>query len=287
MESQKISVAKAGITATLQCRCSMLAAANPKYGRFEDTDTITNQIDLPPALMSRFDMIFVMTDKPNKELDAEITTHILKAHRRGQVRAMKEGTVLTGVDADKIMEQTEDIRPYYDIETLRKYVAYSKRIVPVMTDEAARIIELSYLNIRKMGEGENSSVPITARQLEGYVRLSEASARMRLSNVVTDVDANRAVDMVEYYLGKIAAPDGGQWDIDRMTTGITKKDRDSAKVIRDIVSLYGSDTGISIEEIIKHTAEEGIDEEEVRKVTKKIYEAGDFFSPSSGIYKKA
>lgn len=284
MESQKISVAKAGITATLQCRCSMLAAANPKYGRFESTDTITNQIDLPPALMSRFDMIFVMTDKPNIKTDKDITEHILKAHRRGQVRSMKDDTVLEGVDVDKIMGQTDDIRPYYDMETLRKYVAYSKRIVPVMTDEAAEIIEGSYLKIRKMGEGENASVPITARQLEGYVRLSEASARMRLSRVVTDVDANRAVDMVEDYLEKIVSSDGGQWDIDRMTTGISKKDRDSVKVIRDIVRHFGGKTGISIEEIIKHAAEEGISEEEARKVARKIHEAGDFFVPSQGVY---
>ncbi len=287
MESQRISVAKAGITATLQCRCSMLAAANPKYGRFEDTDTVPNQIDLPPALMSRFDMIFVLTDKPNKERDQDITEHILKAHRRGQVRGVKEGTVLEGVDTAKIIEDTDDIRPFYDREVLRKYVAYSKRITPVMTDDASRLIKDSYLNIRKMGEGENSSVPITARQLEAYVRLSEASARMRLSNIVTDADANRAVDMVEYYLSRIAAPDGGQWDIDRMTTGITKKDRDSVKVIRDIINMFGPETGISIEEIIKHAIEEGINADEVQKVVEKIHKAGDVYSPSSGVYKRA
>ncbi len=286
MESQRISVAKAGITATLQCRCSMLAAANPKYGRFEDTDPITNQIDLPPALMSRFDMIFVLTDKPDREKDKDITGHILKAHRRGQVRAVKTDEKIEGIDFAKIIEDTDNIKPYYDIEELRKYVAYSKRIVPVMSDEAARIIEESYLNIRRMGEGENASVPITARQLEGYVRLSEASARMRLSPVVTDTDANRAVDMVEYYLGKIAAPDGGQWDIDRMATGITKKDRDSVKVIRDIISIFGADDGISMEEIIKHSAEEGFDEDEVRKIVKRIHEVGDVFRSTSGLYKR-
>lgn len=287
MESQKISVAKAGITATLQCRCSMLAAANPKYGRFEDTDTITNQIELPPALMSRFDMIFVLTDKPDKKKDKDITEHILKAHRRGQVRMMKEGMTLKGVDADRILAETEDIRPYYDMDTLRKYVAYSKRITPVMTDDAASIISASYLNIRKMGEGENKSVPITARQLEAYVRLSEASARMRLSYIVTDADANRAVDMVEFYLGKIAAPEGGQWDIDRVATGVSKKDRDSVKIIRDIVNEFGAETGMSIDEIILHATSEGISEDEVRKVTRKIHEAGDFYSPSAGVYKRA
>ena len=287
MESQKISVAKAGITATLQCRCSMLAAANPKYGRFEDNDTITNQIELPPALMSRFDMIFVLTDRPDKKKDRDITEHILKAHRRGQARMIKEGTDLQGVDAGLILKATEDIRPQFDMDTLRKYVAYSKRITPIMTDEAARIIETSYLEIRKMGEGHNKSVPITARQLEAYVRLSEASARMRLSYVVTDADANRAVDMVEFYLGKIAAPDGGQWDIDRVATGVSKKDRDTVKIIRDIVDEFGADTGMSAEEILKHAISQGVSKDETLKVIKKIHEAGDFYSPMAGVYKRA
>ena len=167
MESQRISVAKAGITATLQCRCSMLAAANPKYGRFEEDSPIADQIDLPPALMSRFDLIFVLTDKPDKKKDTAITEHILKAHQRGQVRMMPEGTRIDGVDPKRILENTDNIRPVYDVEILRKYVAYSKRMTPVMTEEAKDIIERSYLRIRTMG-GDGSSVPITARQLVAF-----------------------------------------------------------------------------------------------------------------------
>jgi len=90
MESQSISVAKAGITATLQCRCSLLGAANPKYGRFEEHQYIADQINMPPALLSRFDLIFALTDKPSAEKDAHITQHILKAHRRGQVRKYED-----------------------------------------------------------------------------------------------------------------------------------------------------------------------------------------------------
>ena len=285
MESQRISVAKAGITATLQCRCSMLAAANPKYGRFEDTDSVASQIDLPPALMSRFDIIFTLTDKPEKNKDRNITEHILNAHRRGQVRMMDEAP--PGVDTKKILEETDNIRPFYEMEELRKYVAYSKRITPVMTDEAARIIEDSYLTIRKMGEGENKSVPITAWQLEAYVRLSEASARMRLSRKVTEEDADRAVHLIEYYLGKIAAPLGDVWDIDAMTTGITKKDRDSARVLKEIIGTYGDEGGVSMEEIIAHAVPEGITEDVVRKTMKKISDAGDVYEPSPGRYKRA
>ncbi|MDR1954982.1 MAG: minichromosome maintenance protein MCM, partial [Candidatus Methanoplasma sp.] len=210
MESQRISVAKAGITATLQCRCSLLAAANPKYGRFEtEGASITNQIDLPPALMSRFDLIFVLTDKPNAKMDRELTAHILNVHRRGQARQIGEDApLIVGVDIKKIKEETNNVRPVYEQDVLRKYVAYSKRIVPVMTDEAMKIIEDDYLGIRAMGAEDNASVPITARQLEAYVRLSEASARMRLSRTVEGEDAARAVKLVGYYLGRILAPNG-------------------------------------------------------------------------------
>lgn len=247
MESQKISVAKAGITATLQCRCSMLAAANPKYGRFEEDTAISDQIDLPPALMSRFDMIFVITDKPNKKKDAEMTEHILKAHQRGQVR-MAPSIKVKGIDIKNILKRTNDIKPVYNVDILRKYIAYSKRITPIMTDEAANIIENSFLRIRKMGNGGNS-VPITARQLEAFVRLSEASAKMRLSDKVTDVDANRAVDLVEFYLRKIAGNDDGGFDIDKIATGISSKDRNRLDIIRDILMEFGDD-GLTIDEII-------------------------------------
>lgn len=284
MESQKISVAKAGITATLQCRCSMLAAANPKYGRFEmEGSTIATQIDLPPALMSRFDIIFVLTDKPDAKKDKDITTHILRVHRRGEARQISDETVILGIDTKRIREETDDIRPFYDIEILRKYVAYSKRITPIMSDVAMHIIRESYLRIRAMGSDD--TVPITARQLEAFIRLSEASARLRLSPVVEESDADRAVKLVEYYLGKIAAPDGGQWDIDRMSSDFSKKDRDRLKIVRSIVDTYGSEDGISELEVICHAEKEGLDSDVVRKTLKLLVSDATLYNPRTDMYK--
>jgi len=289
MESQKISVAKAGITATLQCRCSMLAAANPKYGRFEmEGASIANQIDLPPALMSRFDMIFVLTDKPNAKTDRDITTHILKVHRRGEAKQIDDDApMVVGIDLKKIRDETANVKPIFEADILRKYVAYSKRIVPVMSDDAVSIIEDNYLRIRASGSGDNDSVPITARQLEAFVRLSEASARMRLSPVVDAGDANRAVNLVEYYLGKILAPDGGQWDIDNISSGISKKDRDKLKIVLNIINSFGSPAGISEEELILHAESEGLTGDEVREKLNKMVLDGTLFNPRSGYYKRA
>jgi len=288
MESQRISVAKAGITATLQCRCSMLAAANPKFGRFESEISITSQIDLPPALMSRFDLIFVMRDRPDKDNDRALTSHILKVHRRGQAMQVgDDAPLMAGVDIKKIKDESQNVRPIYDQDILRKYVAFSKRIVPVMTDKAMEIIEDNYLSVRASGADKNESVPITARQLEAYVRLSEASARMRLSRTVEKSDAELAVDLVEYYLGEILAPDGGQWDIDNMTSGFGKKDRDELKIVLSIVENSGTFDGISEEEIITLAQGEGLSEEKTRKRLRMMKDDGTLYSPRNSYYKRA
>ncbi len=289
MESQRISVAKAGITATLQCRCSMLAAANPKFGRFETEGgmgTLNEQIDLPPALMSRFDLLFVLTDKPDRERDTNLSKHILGVHRRGEVMQMPEGLVLSGVDTKKIRDTTMNVKPFYDVELLRKYVAYSKRFVPIMTDNAITIIQKSYLRIRDMGKADGT-ITITARQLEALVRLSEASARLRLSKIVDDSDAQKAVDLVEYYLASMASNNGGQWDMGAIDSGFTKKDRDRTKVVLGAIDMFGSPDGITLDEILLHTAEEGMNEGDVKKVLKSLSENGTIYSPRDNIYKKA
>jgi replicative DNA helicase Mcm len=291
MESQRISVAKAGITATLQCRCSLLAAANPKFGRFDNSATITKQIDLPPALMSRFDLIFVMTDKPNSDADRELTAHILNVHRRGQARQIgEEAPIVVGVDINKIREETEAVKPVYDQETMRKYIAYSKRIIPVMTDEAMKIIEESYLTIRGMGANENDSVPITARQLEAYVRLSEASARMRLSNAVEKEDADRAVKLVDYYLNRIFATETGQLDADILLSGTSKKDRERLTTgeIYDLIDEFGTpEKGISESELVLRATKAGFTEKKIKETLEKGMTSGNLYSPGNGFYKRA
>ena len=288
MESQRISVAKAGITATLQCRCSMLAAANPKYGRFEaNGTTVIKQIDLPPALMSRFDLIFVLTDKPNAKVDRELTAHILNVHRRGEARQIVDDSPLVvGIDVRKIKEETDNVKPTYDPDILRKYVAYSKRIIPIMSEEAMRTIEDNYLKIRAMGAGENDSVPITARQLEAYVRLSEASARMRLSPAVTKEDAERAVDLVEYYLDKIFDTGDGKWDIDMIATTNTKKDRDELGIIVHLIDKYSSAEGMHLNEIVSRAITEGLPEDQTMKWLEMLVNDGALYCPRNNHYKR-
>ena len=285
MESQSVSVAKAGITARLQCRCAILGAANPKYGRFEESQFIADQIDLPPALMSRFDLIFALTDKPDADKDARITKHILNVHRRGEIMRSDEIKDIEGLEINRMMEETQMLEPSFDREFFRKYIAYSKRYNPILTDEAMQLISENYLQIRKMGEGEGKSVPITARQLEAYVRLSEASARARLSRIVTLDDAKRAVGIVEYYLRRIAG-EAGRLDIDIIATGTSKSQRDQIVIIRNLIKENADrDKGISIEALIQKGEEQGIPEERVRTLLKRLSDNGEVYSRSGGYFK--
>ena len=286
MESQKISVAKAGITATLQCRCSLLAAANPKEGRFDtESENLSDQINLPPALISRFDLIFVLTDIPDEDRDRKITEFILKVHRRGQALQYKDQEVLDGVDLKEIRDQTSNIKPYYDIEFLRKYVAYSKRITPVMTVKASKMIEEAYMAIRMSGK-DKKTIPITARQLEAYVRLSEASAKMRLSHFVDEEDARRAIDLVEYYLSKMAGDKGGNYDVDRIISSQSSRQRKNNGLLLGIISSCPDKEGMLYDDLLPLAAEEGFTEAELKTMLRKMTANGMIYSPATDRYKK-
>jgi len=198
MEQQTIHVAKAGLTATLQSRCSILAAANPKFGRFDEYESIPTQINLPVALLSRFDLIFSITDKPHEKRDEEMASYILRAHYAGEISQQRKNEKDSAFSPEDETEAHKVHEPPMDVEFLRKYVAHSKRsIFPVMTQEAQDAIMHYYVNLRKEGKEEREgkgggAVPITPRQLEAFVRLAEASARVRHGFVATCVSRSRA-----------------------------------------------------------------------------------------------
>jgi len=281
MEQQRISVAKAGITAVLQSRCAILAAANPKFGRFDEHKYISEQIDLPPALLSRFDIIFSIIDRPQTDRDRELAEHILKGHKVGEIRRRREA----GFAVEESVLLEEPFTPHFDPDFFRKYVAYAKRIYPVMTDEAMQIIEKKYLEIRKTGEAAGSSVPITPRQLEAIIRLSEAGARLRLSEAVGAEDAERAVRIVEYWMGKVAGEEG-RFDIDIIQTGISQSQREQIISIRDIINDLAGPEGVAdYEDIVRIAQERGIPPAKVDAWLKRWAQEGEIYSPAKNKYK--
>ncbi|HOV52299.1 MAG TPA: minichromosome maintenance protein MCM, partial [Methanothrix sp.] len=235
MEQQTISVAKAGVMATLKSRCSLLAAANPKLGRFDKYEPIAPQINLTPALMSRFDLIFVLTDDPDTKRDSAIAEHILKSNFAGELSTQVSwNPKISQEDIDNAMTV---IKPVIDPELLRKYVAYArKNIFPTLTDEAKEHFLRYYVGLRSQGQDSNKPVPVTARQLEALIRLGEASARLRLSDKVTLEDAKRVVKILESCLRKVGVdPETGFLDADIIASGTTKSTRDRTKSVMDII----------------------------------------------------
>ncbi len=240
LEQQTVSVAKAGITATLNARCPVLAAANPKFGRFTKERTISEQIDLPPTLLSRFDVIYSIQDRPDQERDRSLSHRILQSHQEGEARAAQR------TDGPTAGAESAPFPPDF----LRKYISWARRnIRPVLTDEALAHLEDFYVNVRKQGEGPDAPVPITARQLEALVRLSEASARARLSETVTKTDARRATRIVEGFLKRVATADG-KLDIDAVTTGVTHSQRERAELLMEIMrNLQDRAGGFTLDEV--------------------------------------
>ncbi|MCA9486584.1 minichromosome maintenance protein MCM [Candidatus Woesearchaeota archaeon] len=268
LEQQTISIAKANIRATLRCETTVLGAANPKFGRFDPYGDIAKQINFPPALISRFDLIFVLRDNADKKKDSLIADHILQTHR------------------DKSKTITE-ITPDF----LKKYIAYAKRLKPVLSLEAIERIKNFYVSIRNAAaendEGKGS-VPITARQLEAIVRLSEAYAKIKLNTVVTEEYAQKAIDMMMYCLEKIGVdPKTGAMDIDRLTTGVTASTRNMYRNVLEIIEKLETQVSeITLELILAEAEKMKIGKIDVNKVLDKLKNEGLIFEPRKNVFKK-
>ena len=271
LAQQQVSISKANIQATLKAQTTVLAAANPKYGRFDPFQPIASQIDLPPALINRFDLIFPVRDIPSRELDSKIATHVLDIHR---VKLTAE--------------------PEIPIPILKKYVSYVRQnVFPHLSDVAAKEIRDFYVDLRNSGDPGDEGIrpiPISARQLEALIRLSEASARVRLSQNITRVDAQRAIRILKYCLMQVGIdPETGKIDIDRISTGVSASLRTRIGTIREIInSLLSKSEGhaVPLEDILEASAEKKIDESQVEEVIERLKREGDIFEPVRGKFQK-
>ena len=276
-------MAKAGITASLKSRCALLAAANPKYGRFDEYQPISGQIDMPPALLSRFDVIFPVKDKPDEVTDKNMAEHILLSHLGGEIKEHRIGS-----DDPKFTEKDEQqalqrATPVLEPEFLRKYIAHARgSIYPVMTQDAINSLADFYVDLRHQEGGkEVSAVAVTPRQLEALVRISEASARMRLSNTVTTDDTDRAIRITEYYLKRVAS-DSGIIDIDMIATGVGHSQRGRIIQLMNIIQeLSGPEkTGVVDEaDIIEAAVNKGYDPVQTITDIEKLLHDGRLFQP--------
>ena len=266
LEQQTVRIAKAGIMATLNTRCSVLAAANPKFGTFDQYKTLANQIDLPSPILSRFDLIFVIEDRPDVEKDRELAQHILKTHQYSNI--------------------AYDIEP----ELLRKYIAYARKNVhPVLTDAANKVLEEFYVSVRTGGVEEGTPVPITPRQLEATIRLAEASAKLQLKNEVEASDAHRAISLQRRCLEKIGMdPDTGKIDIARVEGRTPTSERDKMRVVQEAIKALEEEfVEVPVNILKDHLAENHeMSEEKTDEILRILRSKGIIYEPHHGVVKR-
>jgi replicative DNA helicase Mcm len=269
MEQQIVSIAKGGIVATLNARTSILAAANPTLGRYNPYQTIAQNISLPVTILSRFDLIFVLRDLPETEKDVRMAEHILSLHRAA-------GTPVTTP---------------ITIDLLRKYISYSKRINPVITEEVVNSFKDFYVKMRtaSLEGGEASAISITARQLESLVRLAEARAKAHLREEVTVEDAEAVIALMQRSLEQVGIDvTTGEIDIDILYTGKPRSLQMQLQKVLGVVSEMERITGVVKDEDLFNTLMEdhGIGRAEAARLIGVLMRDGTIYSPRPGYYKR-
>lgn len=215
MEDQVCSVSKANINTVLRTKCAVLAIMNPKRNRFNSEETISEQIDLPPSLLSRFDLIFAIRDIPSETKDRKICEAILRSRQGNTV-------------------ETE-----YEVEDITRYIIYAKsRIRNInFSDEAIKLLTDKFIEIRALSGKD--TISITSRQMEGLSRLAEGCAKARLSELVEGEDARMAIALLDYYLNTMCInPDTGKPEADKTTGTRTSTQMKSALDIKNLIKDY-------------------------------------------------
>ena len=268
MEQQIVPIAKGGIVATLNARCSILAAANPTLGRYNPYQTIGQNITLPVTILSRFDIIFILRDIPNSQIDSEIAGHILGLHRD-----------LAG------------LTPPLNIQLMRKFISYAKTIKPRITDPVVERFQEFYVKMRNASVegGEASAIAITARQLESLVRLAEARARAHLRTEVTIEDAEGAINLMQKSLEQVGIDvTTGQIDIDILYTGKPRSLQNQLQKVLQIVSEMERVSG-SVKETDLYeslSTDYGINRSEGARLISVLMKDGTIYMPRPGYYRR-
>ncbi len=265
MEQQTVSVAKGGIVATLNARTSILAALNPILGKYDDNRNIADNANLPIPLMTRFDLIFVIRDKPDRIRDEELARHVLEIHRKG----------------DYVKP------PPVGFDVLRKYLAYAKKLEPEITPEAEEMILDYYLRMRNVGS--ESMITVTPRQLEGLIRLATSRARILLHEKVMEEDAMQAISLVRRMYETVGVDvKTGKVDLG-VFHGKPLSERTLLELALDIFKqLEGPDKkpveGKKFEETLADTGK--MNKDEARKMLQTLNRSGAIYEVKPGFYRK-
>ncbi|KAF5379832.1 hypothetical protein D9615_005840 [Tricholomella constricta] len=244
LEQQTVSIAKAGIITTLNARTSIIAAANPVGSKYDVNPPISRNIDLPPTLISRFDLLYLVLDRVDEAMDRKLAQHLAGLYLE-----------------DTPIRDTEDILP---LQELSAYIDYARsKIQPVITEAAGTELVSSYVEMRNMGDDPRASekrITATTRQLESMIRLSEAHARMRFSEFVELQDVKEACRLMREAIRTSADSRTGKIDMGMLNTGTGQGRRkmrdDMRKEVRGLLQGAGGARGIKWSEAIKRLGDQ-------------------------------
>lgn len=266
MEQQQVSIAKAGVVASLPARCSVIAAANPKHGSYNLGKTVAENLSMASPLLSRFDLVFILLDQADTNQDQRISSNIMSLYRQqggaGATNSFARGNGTSGADASKQFEQHSEhdrvpmmIRLPWVSETqkqplpadlVKDYIAYAREYChPKMTGAAAEVLKQYFMELRYPTNYNKDNVPITTRQLEALIRLSQARAKACLRDFVLKEDAEDVVELMRESVRQVHVTDAaGHIDKSRGGAGGTsnrKGKRAFEAELRKIVSMKRDD----------------------------------------------
>lgn len=272
MENGTISVAKAGNVTTLKAECGIIMAGNPINGYFDRYSDFAKQMGIPPALWSRLGLVFIMLDEPEEKRDTAISNHILNSHRIGGMIQNKERAKNPTFSESDLKEAINEIEAPISEEFLRKYIAYARiHIFPVASKPVLKEITNFYNDVRRLKlDKPDSPVPITPRTIEDLYRLSEAHARMRLSNEITSCDVKAAKRLIIVSLKQVGMDEKGNLDANVLYGGKSKSQQDKIKSLMSAIKSEKLEDLI-IEKLVKS---DDMTEVEVKGMLKELSKKG-------------
>ncbi|XP_063375575.1 DNA helicase MCM8-like [Cydia amplana] len=253
MEQRRVSVAKGGVVCSLAARATVLAAANPTGGSYNKAKTVAENLKLNSALLSRFDLVFILLDQPDEKIDAMLSEHVLAMHsgHKRQAKNVLNTTINTSQsDNDASLSKRLRLRPGEVIDTLplallRKYIAYARRYVhPRLSNDAANVLQEFYLELRH--NHQDDGTPITTRQLEACIRLTQARARAGLREDATVQDANDVISLLKHSLIDTFSDEFGNIQLSRSINGSGVSSRNKLKKFLDALTRRAHQLGKNV-----------------------------------------
>ncbi len=260
MEHGTATLDKAGVHVTLKANAAVLAAANPKFGRWDPNRELVNQIDIEPTMLSRFDLVFILRDVPNKEIDL--------------------------LEAREILGKNKVENTYFSKDFILKYIAYARTIKPELSDEAEIYIARLYADLR---EKTADTFPITKRQIQTIKRLATAIAKARLSDVVTKEDIDYAWEILQNSIFSIVGKNATQLDFSVLETGMKGSTKSKILLVKEAIEMLNKRLGkaVTFNDIYNELKEKyGLDisETELRNYLALLKHEGDIYEPNPGTY---